>query len=59
LDWDVNHSGASRLPDRKYAALAAQASQTEAVRGIVGEERYREVIRVERFVSFARPTAPA
>lgn len=35
--------------DRKYAALAAQASQTEAVRAIVGEARYRRIIQVERF----------
>jgi LmbE family N-acetylglucosaminyl deacetylase len=38
--------------DRKLAALAAQASQTEALRAIVGEERYREFIRVERFATF-------
>ena len=40
------------LLDRKYAALAAQASQTEPLRAIVGEERYREIIRVERFAIF-------
>jgi LmbE family N-acetylglucosaminyl deacetylase len=38
--------------DRKLAALAAQASQTEALRAIVGEERYREFIRIERFATF-------
>jgi LmbE family N-acetylglucosaminyl deacetylase len=38
--------------DRKYAALAAQASQTEALRAVIGEERYREIIRVERFANF-------
>ena len=40
------------LLDLKYAALAAQASQTEAVRGILGEQAYREMIRVERFAAF-------
>ena len=40
------------LLDRKLAALAAQASQTEALRAIVGEERYREIIRIERFATF-------
>ena len=33
--------------------LAAQASQTEALRAIVGDERYREIIRIERFAAFA------
>jgi hypothetical protein len=39
--------------DRKYAALAAQASQTEPLRAVIGEERYREIIRIERFATFA------
>jgi len=42
----------TELLDRKLAALAAQASQTEALRAIVGEERYREFIRIERFATF-------
>jgi LmbE family N-acetylglucosaminyl deacetylase len=44
---------------RKYAALSAQASQTEPLRGILGEDRYREIIRIERFATFAvgEPTA--
>jgi LmbE family N-acetylglucosaminyl deacetylase len=48
-----------QLLDRKYAALAAQASQTEALRAVVGEERYREIIRVERFAALAFETARA
>jgi LmbE family N-acetylglucosaminyl deacetylase len=39
--------------DRKYAALAAQASQTEALRAVIGEDRYRKIIRIERFATFA------
>jgi len=39
--------------------LAAQASQTEALRAVVGEERYREIIRIERFAAFALETARA
>ena len=39
--------------NRKYAALSAQASQTEPLRGILGEDRYREIIRIERFATFA------
>ena len=31
------------------AALAAQASQTEALRALVGEQWYREVFSIERF----------
>jgi LmbE family N-acetylglucosaminyl deacetylase len=50
LSIDVTLTG--ELLDRKLAALAAQASQTEALRAIVGEERYREFIRVERFATF-------
>jgi hypothetical protein len=46
------------LLDLKYAALAAQASQTEAVRGILGEQAYREMIRVERFAPFLPQQAP-
>ena len=37
------------LLDRKMAALAAQASQTEALRALVGEQWYREVFSIERF----------
>jgi LmbE family N-acetylglucosaminyl deacetylase len=35
--------------DRKLAALAAQASQTEAFRALVGEDYYRTVFSRERF----------
>ena len=35
--------------DRKLAALAAQASQTEAFRAAVGEDYYRQVFSIERF----------
>ena len=45
--------------DRKFAALAAQASQTEALRAILGDERYREIISVERFAAFSLATSPA
>ena len=34
---------------RKLAALAAQASQTEAFRAAVGEEFYRRAFSIERF----------
>ncbi len=47
-----------RLLDLKYAALTAQAGQTEAVRAVVGEKRYREIIRIERFAVIARQAAP-
>jgi LmbE family N-acetylglucosaminyl deacetylase len=57
LSIDVALTG--QLLDRKLAALAAQASQTEALRAVVGEERYREIIRIERFAAFALETAPA
>jgi LmbE family N-acetylglucosaminyl deacetylase len=57
LSIDVALTG--ELLDLKYAALAAQASQTEAVRGVVGEKRYREIIRIERFAAFGSETAPA
>jgi hypothetical protein len=50
LSIDVALTG--EVLDRKLAALAAQASQTEALRAIVGEERYREFIRIERFATF-------
>jgi hypothetical protein len=56
LSIDIALDG--RFLDRKYAALAAQASQTEALRAVVGEERYREIIRIERFAAFAGPTSP-
>jgi hypothetical protein len=46
------------LLDLKYAALTAQAGQTEAVRAVVGEKRYREIIRIERFAVIARQAAP-
>ena len=39
--------------ERKYAALAAQTSQTEALRALVGEDRYRQILRTERFAAFA------
>lgn len=39
--------------DRKYAALAAQPSQTALLRTIVGEERYRGLIAVERYGLFS------
>jgi LmbE family N-acetylglucosaminyl deacetylase len=51
LSIDVTLTG--ELLDRKLAALAAQASQTEALRAIVGEERYQEFIRIERFATFS------
>ena len=35
--------------DRKLAALAAQASQTEVFRALVGEDYYRQVFSIERF----------
>jgi hypothetical protein len=38
--------------------LAAQASQTEAVRAIVGEKRYRRIIRVERSAAFTLQPEP-
>ncbi len=46
------------LLDLKYAALTVQAGQTEAVRAVVGEKRYREIIRIERFAVIARQAAP-
>jgi hypothetical protein len=57
LSIDVSLTG--QLLDRKFAALAAQASQTEALRAVVGEERYREIIRIERFAAFSFAAAPA
>ena len=51
LSIDVVLTG--ELLDRKYAALAAQASQTEALRALVGEDRYRHILRTERFAAFA------
>jgi hypothetical protein len=44
------------LLDLKYAALAAQPSQTETVRAAIGQKRYREIIRIERFAAFAAQT---
>ena len=40
---------AGDLLERKMAALAAQTSQTEALRAIVGEDWYRSVFGIERF----------
>ena len=57
LSIDVALTG--EMLDRKYAALAAQASQTEALRAIIGDERYREIISVERFAAFSLATSPA
>ena len=57
LSIDVSLTG--QLLDRKYAALAAQASQTEALRAVVGEERYREIICTERFAAFSFASRPA
>jgi LmbE family N-acetylglucosaminyl deacetylase len=57
LSIDVALTG--QLLDRKLAALGAQASQTEALRAVVGQERYREIIRIERFAAFALETARA
>jgi LmbE family N-acetylglucosaminyl deacetylase len=37
------------LLERKMAALAAQTSQTELLRAIVGDEWYRSVFSIERF----------
>ena len=54
LSIDLALSG--ELLDRKYSALAAQASQTEAIRAIVGDERYRKIISVERFAAFPLAT---
>jgi LmbE family N-acetylglucosaminyl deacetylase len=48
-----------QLLDRKYAALAAQASQTETLRTAVGEERYRGILRTERFATFEFQTIAA
>jgi LmbE family N-acetylglucosaminyl deacetylase len=57
LSIDVTLTG--QMLDRKYAALAAQASQTETLRAVVGEERYRQIIRLERFAIFDLQEAPA
>ena len=57
LSIDLALSG--EVLDRKYAALAAQASQTEALRAILGDERYREIISVERFAAFSLATSAA
>jgi LmbE family N-acetylglucosaminyl deacetylase len=56
LSIDLSVSG--ELLDLKYAALAAQASQTEALRRVLGEQAYREMIRVERFATFLPRQAP-
>jgi hypothetical protein len=45
------------LLERKYAALAAQTSQTEALRSVVGEDHYRQILRTERFAAFVADTA--
>jgi LmbE family N-acetylglucosaminyl deacetylase len=59
LSIDVALTG--ELLDRKYAALAAQTSQTHALRGLLGEERYREILRIEQFaaVGFDRASVEA
>ena len=56
LSIDLSLSG--ELLDQKYAALAAQASQTEPLRAVVGE-RFREIISVERFAAYSLATSPA
>jgi LmbE family N-acetylglucosaminyl deacetylase len=56
LSIDVALTG--ELLDLKYAALAAQPSQTEAARAVMGEKRYREIIRIERFAPFGPERAP-
>ena len=56
LSIDVALTG--ELLDLKYAALAAQASQTDVVRALLGEERYRQIIRIERFATFPAQKAP-
>jgi LmbE family N-acetylglucosaminyl deacetylase len=56
LSIDLRLSG--ELLDLKYAALEAQASQTEALRELIGEERYREVIQIEQFALFEPQTSP-
>jgi LmbE family N-acetylglucosaminyl deacetylase len=48
-----------QLLERKYAALAAQASQTEALRAAVGEQRYREILQTERFATLEFQTMAA
>ena len=61
LDWAARaliSSVSGELLDLKYAALAAQASQTEALRGVLGEQSYREIIQVERFAAFLPQPAP-
>ena len=40
---------AGDLLERKMAALAAQTSQTEALRAVVGDDYYRSVFSIERF----------
>ena len=54
----INLALSGELLDRKYRALAAQASQTEALRAVLGERRYREIIRIERFAAFPIHEAP-
>jgi hypothetical protein len=55
LSIDLVVTGA--LLERKYAALAAQTSQTEALRALVGEDSYRQIIRTERFAAFVTDAA--
>jgi hypothetical protein len=45
------------LLERKYAALAAQTSQTEALRAVVGEDHYRQILQTERFATFVTDAA--
>ena len=48
------HTCAGPLLDRKYAALAAHASQTSGLIARVGEQRYRDWWSTEAFVSAPR-----
>lgn len=48
------HTCAGPLMDRKFAALAAHASQTAGLIGRVGERRYRDWWSTEAFVSASR-----
>jgi LmbE family N-acetylglucosaminyl deacetylase len=55
----INVALSDELLDRKYQALRAQASQTEALRATLGDQRYREIIRFERFAAFQFQEATA
>jgi hypothetical protein len=56
LSIDVAVTG--ELLEIKYAALAAQASQTEVLRGVLGEQTYRDIIQRERFAAFLPQQTP-